>query len=237
MSDLTLTPVAIIHTPYKEKFSVPRQANIIQDGCGTVELLPPYNSPEAVRGLEQFSHLWLIFQFDQVPQGKWQPTVRPPRLGGNRRIGVFASRATHRPNPLGLSKVELRSIEYKQDKVLLHLGSVDLVDGTPIFDIKPYIAFADSEPNAQCGFAQEKPLPLLDVKFSPAAQSVVQKLEENRPHLQRFITEVLQQDPRPAYQQGQVSERIYGVRLFEFNVKFQMKTESLVEVVEIEESK
>lgn len=237
MSDLTLTPVAIIHTPYKEKFSVPRQANIIQDGCGTVELLPPYNSPEAVRGLEQFSHLWLIFQFDQVPQGKWQPTVRPPRLGGNRRIGVFASRATHRPNPLGLSKVELRSIEYKQDKVLLHLGSVDLVDGTPIFDIKPYLAFADSEPNAQCGFAQEKPLPLLDVKFSPAAQSVVQKLEENRPHLQRFITEVLQQDPRPAYQQGQVSERIYGVRLFEFNVKFQMKTESLVELVEIEESK
>lgn len=233
MSDLTLTPVAIIHTPYKEKFSVPRQANIIKDGCGVVELLPPYNSPEAVRGLEQFSHLWLIFQFNHIPQGKWQPTVRPPRLGGNRRIGVFASRATHRPNPLGLSKVELRSIEYKQDKVLLHLGSVDLVDGTPIFDIKPYIAFADSEPNALCGFAQEKPLPLLEVIFSSAAQSAVQKLEEKRPHLQRFITQVLQQDPRPAYQQGQVSERIYGVRLFEFNVKFQIKTESLAEVVDI----
>lgn len=233
MSDLTLTPVAIIHSPYKEKFSVPRQANIIKDGCGVVELLPPYNSPEAVRGLEQFSHLWLIFQFNHIPQGKWQPTVRPPRLGGNRRIGVFASRATHRPNPLGLSKVELRSIEYKQDKVLLHLGSVDLVDGTPIFDIKPYIAFADSEPNALCGFAQEKPLPLLEVIFSSAAQSVVQKLEEKRPHLQRFITQVLQQDPRPAYQQGQVSERIYGVRLFEFNVKFQIKTESLAEVVDI----
>lgn len=233
MSDLTLTPVAIIHTPYKEKFSVPRQANIIKDGCGVVELLPPYNSPEAVRGLEQFSHLWLIFQFNHIPQGKWQPTVRPPRLGGNRRIGVFASRATHRPNPLGLSKVELRSIEYKQDKVLLHLGSVDLVDGTPIFDIKPYIAFADSEPNALCGFAQEKPLPLLEVIFSSAAQSAVQKLEEKRPHLQRFITQVLQQDPRPAYQQGQVSERIYGVRLFEFNVRFQIKTESLAEVVDI----
>lgn len=233
MSDLTLTPVAIIHTPYKEKFSVPRQANIIKDGCGVVELLPPYNSPEAVRGLEQFSHLWLIFQFNHIPQGKWQPTVRPPRLGGNRRIGVFASRATHRPNPLGLSKVELRSIEYKQDKVLLHLGSVDLVDGTPIFDIKPYIAFADSEPNALCGFAQEKPLPLLDVTFSSAAQTAVQKLEEKRPHLQRFITQVLQQDPRPAYQQGQVSERIYGVRLFEFNVRFQIKTESLAEVVDI----
>lgn len=237
MSDLTLTPVAIIHSPYKEKFSVPRQANIIKDGCGVVELLPPYNSPEAVRGLEQFSHLWLIFQFNHIPQGKWQPTVRPPRLGGNRRIGVFASRATHRPNPLGLSKVELRSIEYKQDKVLLHLGSVDLVDGTPIFDIKPYIAFADSEPNALCGFAQEKPLPLLEVIFSSAAQSAVQKLEEKRPHLQRFITQVLQQDPRPAYQQGQVSERIYGVRLFEFNVKFQIKTKGIAEIIDIEEAK
>ena len=108
MNDLTLTlhPIAVIHTPYKEKFSVPRQPDLVQDGIGIVELLPPYNSPEAVRGLEQFSHLWLIFQFDKVPPGKWQSTVRPPRLGGNQRVGVFASRATHRPNPLGLSKVE-----------------------------------------------------------------------------------------------------------------------------------
>ena len=108
MNDLTLTlhPIAVIHTPYKEKFSVPRQPDLVQDGIGIVELLPPYNSTEAVRGLEQFSHLWLIFQFDKVPHGKWQSTVRPPRLGGNQRVGVFASRATHRPNPLGLSKVE-----------------------------------------------------------------------------------------------------------------------------------
>ena len=151
---LTLQPVAIIHTPYREKFSVPRQPNLVADGTGVLELLPPYNQPEAVRGLEQFSHLWLIFQFDQVPTGKWSPTVRPPRLGGNQRIGVFASRATHRPNPLGLSKVELRQVECANGKVLLHLGSVDLVDGTSIFDIKPYLAYADSEPNAQSGFAQ-----------------------------------------------------------------------------------
>ena len=105
MNDLTLTlhPIAVIHTPYKEKFSVPRQPDLVQDGIGIVELLPPYNSPEAVRGLEQFSHLWLIFQFDKVPHGKWQSTVRPPRLGGNQRVGVFASRATHRPNPLKLN--------------------------------------------------------------------------------------------------------------------------------------
>ena len=109
MNDLTLTlhPIAVIHTPYKEKFSVPRQPDLVQDGIGIVELLPPYNSPEAVRGLEQFSHLWLIFQFDKIPNGKWQSTVRPPRLGGNQRVGVFASRATHRPNPLGLSLIHI----------------------------------------------------------------------------------------------------------------------------------
>ena len=132
MSDsLTLQPVAVIHTPYKEKFSVPRQPNLVQDGTGIVELLPPYNQAEAVRGLAQFSHLWLIFQFDHIPQGKWHPTVRPPRLGGNQRVGVFASRSTHRPNPIGLSKVELRHVECKNGKVLLHLGAVDLVDAHP----------------------------------------------------------------------------------------------------------
>lgn len=234
MSDLTLTPVAIIHTPYKEKFSVPRQANLVQDGTGIVELLPPYNTPEVVRGLEQFSHIWLIFQFDKILTGKWQPTVRPPRLGGNQRIGVFASRATHRPNPLGLSKVALKQIECRDGKVLLHLGSVDLVDGTPIFDIKPYVAYADSEPHAQSGFAQEKPQTHLNVIFSEAAQSAVQKQVKLRPHFQRFITEVLQQDPRPAYQQGQYNERIYGVNLYEFNVRFQFVDENTVCVIDIE---
>lgn len=187
MSDLTLTPVAIIHTPYKEKFSVPRQPNLVQDGVGVVELLPPYNLPETVRGLEQFSHIWLIFQFDKIPTGKWQPTVRPPRLGGNQRIGVFASRATHRPNPLGLSKVELKRIECRNGKVLLHLGSVDLVDGTPIFDIKPYIAYADNEANAQSGFAQEKPQTNLKVIFSDLAQSAVQ----NRKKIDRTFNGLL----------------------------------------------
>lgn len=234
MSDLTLTPVAIIHSPYKEKFSVPRQPDLVQDGTGWLELLPPYNSPDCVRGLEQFSHLWLIFQFDQIPQGKWQPTVRPPRLGGNQRVGVFASRATHRPNPLGLSKVALQGIDYSNGKVRLQLGSVDLVDGTPIFDIKPYLAYADSEPNAISGFAQHKPPVNLQVKFSPMAQTAVQKIEEFQPHFQRFLTEVLQQDPRPAYQQGQLSRRIYGVHLFEFNVRFCFQEQGKVEVVEIE---
>ncbi|WP_439259729.1 tRNA (N6-threonylcarbamoyladenosine(37)-N6)-methyltransferase TrmO [Lonepinella sp. BR2930] len=236
MSDLSLTlqPIGRIHTPYQEKFSVPRQPNLVQDGTGIVELIFPYNVPETVRGLEQFSHLWLIFQFDKIPQGKWQPTVRPPRLGGNQRVGVFASRSTHRPNPLGLSKVELRKIEGDNGKVLLHLGSVDLVNGTPIFDIKPYITYADSEPNAMSGFAQEKPTALLQVRFSPIAQTEVQKIEKFQPHFQRFIIEVLQQDPRPAYQQGQISDRIYGVNLWNYNVRFWIRENGVVEVVEIE---
>lgn len=233
---LHLTPIAIIHTPYKEKFSVPRQANLVQDGTSIVELLPPFNCPEAVRGLEQFSHLWLIFQFDNVPTGKWQPTVRPPRLGGNERIGVFASRSTHRPNPLGLSKVELREIEYKNGKVLLHLGSVDLVDGTPIFDIKPYIAYADNEPNARSGFAQEKPKQELRVEFSPEVQATLEKLEKKRPHLKRFIREVIQQDPRPAYQKGKNLHKIYGMALYEFNVRWRIKHDdvTVAEVIHIQ---
>ena len=241
MNDLTLTlhPIAVIHTPYKEKFSVPRQPDLVQDGIGIVELFPPYNSPEAVRGLEQFSHLWLIFQFDKVPHGKWQSTVRPPRLGGNQRVGVFASRATHRPNPLGLSKVELRQVECIHGRVFLHLGSVDLVDGTPIFDIKPYIAYADSEPEAKSSFAQEKPPAKLNVEFTEIAQSAVEKYHKNRPHLERFITEVIAQDPRPAYQQGKEIDRIYGISLYEFNIKWRIKvgTTDCVEILDIQKLK
>ncbi len=214
---LTLNPIGIIHSPYQEKFAVPRQANLVNVPA-ILELLAPYNVPEAVRGLEDFSHLWLIFQFHHIPQGKWQPTVRPPRLGGNQRVGVFASRATHRPNPLGLSKVALERIDCSQGTVKLHLQGGDLVDGTPIFDIKPYLAFADSEPNARCGFAQEKPPASLAVEFSPQALQFLQGC--NVPQFAEFIRQVLSQDPRPAYQKRQGRERIYGVQLYQHNVRF-----------------
>ncbi len=235
MKELTLSPIGIIHSPYKEKFSVPRQPELVQVG-GVVELLPPFNQPECVRGLEQFSHLWLIFQFDKIPQGKWSPTVRPPRLGGNERIGVFATRSTHRPNPLGLSKVKLERVEINQGKVLLHLESVDLVDGTPIFDIKPYIAFVDSEPNANSGFAQEKPLLQLKVEWTEQAKQQLQKLQILTPHFERIVEQVLAQDPRPAYQQNKPSEKIYGMRLFEFNIRWQIKTDTfnVAEIIAIE---
>ncbi|AGO15572.1 tRNA (N6-threonylcarbamoyladenosine(37)-N6)-methyltransferase TrmO [Glaesserella parasuis] len=225
-SSLTLSPIGTIQTPYGEKFAVPRQPNLVREGRGILRLLPPYNTPDAVRGLEQFSHLWLIFQFHQIPEREWHATVRPPRLGGNERVGVFASRATHRPNPLGLSKVALDRIEVKEGEVYLHLGSVDLVDGTPILDIKPYVAYADSEPNALSGFAQDKPEVKLQVLLTEQALQAVKSCQNfakfGIEDPVQFLCDVVAQDPRPAYQQSKPSERIYGMHLAGYNVTWQI---------------
>lgn len=231
LQPLTLNPIGIIHSPYDEKFSVPRQPNLVKEGKGILKLLPPYNSPDAVRGIEQFGHLWLIFQFHQIPEREWHATVRPPRLGGNERIGVFASRATHRPNPIGLSKVALESVEIRNGEVLLKLGSVDLVNGTPILDIKPYIAYADSEPNARSGFAQTQPPAKLEVEFSEQALQAVEFCRNfatfgiEQPLT--FIRHVIEQDPRPAYQQGKATERIYGMNLAGYNIRWQICTNNV----------
>lgn len=233
-SALTLQPVAVAHTPYNEKFSVPRQPDLVQDGHGIIELLPPYDQAEAVRGLEQFSHLWLIFQFDRIAANKWQPTVRPPRLGGNQRIGVFASRATHRPNPLGLSKVQLKAVDLSQGKVRLQVGSIDLVNQTPIFDIKPYVAYADNQADARSGFAQNKPNTALDVHFLPEVLKSLQQYQQTYPNLQRFIHQLIVQDPRPAYQQQQCGERLYGMSIWQFNIRFRFPQLGVAEVVEIQ---
>ncbi len=144
----SIEPIGIIETPYKEKFAVPRQPRLVPAAKARVKLLGEANSPEAVRGLEQFSHVWLLFLFDQNLEAGWKPTVRPPRLGGNERIGVFASRSTFRPNGIGMSAVEMKSITKKGDQIYIDLGSVDLVDGTPIVDIKPYIPYSDAIPEA-----------------------------------------------------------------------------------------
>lgn len=230
-----LQPIGIIQSPYGEKFAVPRQPNLVPQGKGILRLLPPYNSPDAVRGLTQFSHLWLIFHFHQIPAERhWHATVRPPRLGGNTRVGVFASRATHRPNPLGLSKVALEGIEIAEGEVYLRLGSVDLVDGTPIFDIKPYLAYADSEPQAISGFAQEKPPATLQVAFSETALQAIQKSQNFAKFgigdPVQFITDVLAQDPRPAYQRGKANGRLYGMRLAQHNVVWQIDEQDLAKV-------
>lgn len=178
MTTFSFEQIGVIHSPYKEKFAVPRQPGLVADGGGELHLLPPYNVADAVRGLEGFSHLWLLFVFHQTMDGGWRPTVRPPRLGGNARMGVFATRSTFRPNPVGMSLVELKGIRCQKDQVILQLGSLDLVDGTPIVDIKPYLPFAEALPQATAGYAQLAPPADMPVNFTPEVEQQLVELEK-----------------------------------------------------------
>lgn len=218
MSEYRLRQIGVILSPYKEKFAVPRQPGLVPDGVGVLRLLAPYNQPEAVRGLEAYSHVWILFIFHQTQHQGWRPTVRPPRLGGNSRVGVFATRSTFRPNPLGMSLVALRAIRVEGSEVTLELGGLDLVDGTPVVDIKPYLPYAESIPAATAGFAQESPDATMAVMFSPLAKQRLNELEAPYPYLRRFITDVLAQDPRPAYRRGQNETKTYAALLLTFNV-------------------
>ncbi|EKO3516641.1 tRNA (N6-threonylcarbamoyladenosine(37)-N6)-methyltransferase TrmO [Vibrio fluvialis] len=227
----TIEPIAVIESPYKEKFAVPRQPRLVPSATARVKLLGESNCPEAVRGIEQFSHLWLLFLFDQNLQAGWKPTVRPPRLGGNERIGVLASRSTFRPNGIGMSAVELRGVSKQGDQIYLDLGSVDLVDGTPIIDIKPYIPYSDSIADAQGGYAETEP-EQAEVAFSAAALETLQRLPDGQVQ-QAVIGEVLAQDPRPAYKKNKSDMKEYAVNLYDLNVKF-MVNGNLVTVTAIE---
>lgn len=226
--------IGIVHSCYSEKFGIPRQPGLSRAAEASLELLPPYNRPEAVKGLEGFSHIWISFVFHGVKREEWRPTVRPPRLGGNQRIGVFASRSTHRPNPIGLSVVELSRIETAEGKVVLHLKGADLLDGTPVLDIKPYIPYVDSIPDALAGFADEAPQQRLSVRFSEAARQSCQQLAAHYPRLQTLISETIGLDPRPAYQAQSDKHREYGVSLCGLNIRFAVEGKT-AEVIAIEE--
>lgn len=233
MTAFSVEQIGVIRSPYKEKFAVPRQPGLVADGGGELHLLPPYNIADAVRGLEGFSHLWLLFIFHQTMEGGWRPTVRPPRLGGNARMGVFATRSTFRPNPVGMSLVELKDIRCQKDQVILQLGSLDLVDGTPIVDIKPYLPFAEALPQATAGYAQLAPQADMPVSFTPEIAQQLVGLEKNYPNISRFIQHVLAQDPRPAYRKGEDAGKTYAVLLHDFNVRWRV-TEQGSEVFAIE---
>jgi tRNA-Thr(GGU) m(6)t(6)A37 methyltransferase TsaA len=211
----TFEPIGVIRSPYREKFGIPRQPSLATAAGVTLQLLPPYNHPDCVRGLEAFSHVWISFVFHQTLERGWQPLVRPPRLGGNAKVGVFASRSTHRPNPLGLSLVELVSVT-TESGVSLQLAGADLLDGTPVLDIKPYIPFVESRPDAAGGFVDGPP-PLLQVEWSDAAQRQLTGLAPPA-GFATLVEQVLAQDPRPAYQDD--PQRIYGVMLYCYNVRF-----------------
>jgi len=217
--------IARIHTDFPTKFGIPRQSGIVASLKGRIVFEPEYRNAEAVRGLEEFSHIWLIWEFSEAVRDTWSPTVRPPRLGGNARKGVFATRSPFRPNPIGLSSVKLESIEIDPKLgPILHVSGADLMDGTPIYDIKPYIAYTDSHPEAISGFASKPAEYLLEVDFPEAL------LQKVNPELRESLIEVLAHDPRPQYHDD--PERVYGMAFSGFEVKFQVKNKHLI-VVEI----
>ncbi|MDF7666889.1 tRNA (N6-threonylcarbamoyladenosine(37)-N6)-methyltransferase TrmO [Orbaceae bacterium ESL0727] len=221
-SSLHITPIGVIHSPYSEKFAVPRQPALVSAGEGELQLLPPFNHANSVKGLEQFSHLWILFLFDRIDPNKWNLTVRPPRLGGNKAVGVFATRSPFRPNHIGLSAVELKDIIIDKQQVRLKLGSLDLVDGTPVIDIKPYLPYCDSYPQAEAGYAQSIPPQTLTVEFSPLAQQMLTEQQTDYPQLAELITQVIAQDPRPAYKKNHPDQHIYGITLYHFNIQWQV---------------
>lgn len=217
--NFTFEPIGFIRSPFKEKFGIPRQPGLVPKARARLELVPPYNSPEAVAELDGYSHIWIQFVFHQVPPGNWQPRVRPPRLGGNRRVGVFASRSPFRPNPIGLSVVALEQVVVEGDSVALELSGVDLLDGTPVLDIKPYVAYVDSIPDAASGFAAAAPEVLLRVEFSELAESQLAGRQDGA-DLRSLIIALLELDPRPAYVEQ--DDRVYGFRLYDFDLRWQV---------------
>ena len=207
-----ISPIAIIHTDFKDKFGIPRQAGRVPSLTGRIVFLPEYRDPDSLRGIEGFSHLWLLFDFSRAHREGFTPTVRPPRLGGNTRVGVFASRSPFRPNPIGLSCVKFEGIEHSETEGdVLKVSGVDLLDETPIFDIKPYLPFADSVPDAIGGYADEQKDHALSVDF-PA--TLLEQLPEEK---REAAIACLAEDPRPSYQGD---GRVYSMRFAGFDIHF-----------------
>lgn len=212
--------IARVHTPFAEKFGVPRQSGLAPT-AGRIVFEPPYRNPDALRGIEGFSHLWLVWIFDRAERETWSPTVRPPRLGGNARMGVFATRSPFRPNPIGLSCVQLKKVEWETpDGPVLHIQGADLVDGTPLLDIKPYLPYCDAKPDAAGGFTDALGGALLTVECAGAL------LERLPPEVRSGLLAVLANDPRPRYQND--PQRVYGLTYAGHNVKFRVEGDALL---------
>ena len=215
-----MKPVAHIESDFSTKFGIPRQAGLVESLTATVVFEPEYRDPEALRGIEGFSHLWLIWEFSEAKRSTWSPTVRPPRLGGNARLGVFATRSPFRPIPIGLSCVKLEGVEVTADRgTVLRVSGADLMNGTPIFDIKPYIPYADCRPEATEGFTAPGQDYLLQVEIPP---ELLERIPKDR---QKALEGVLAQDPRPSYQRD--PERVYGFGFAGREIKFSVRDDVL----------
>ncbi len=221
---IEITPIGHIRSPYKQKFAIPRQPRLVDTAKAQLVLDEPFNNEEFIRGIEEFSHIWVLFRFHETADKGYSALVRPPRLGGNARKGVFATRATFRPNAIGMSAVELQGVQCKGQKVVLHLGGVDLLDGTPVLDIKPYLPYSDAMTHASAGFADTRPQTQMTVSFSESALAFIAKTDPQL-DLHRFITQVLQQDPRPAYKKNKDGVQSYGMTLYDFNIRWSVDGE------------
>lgn len=226
---LVLHPIGIIRSPYRDKFAVPRQSGLAPSVSARLNILPEFAIAEAFAGLEQASHVWLQWQFHKHAPGEWKPSVRPPRLGGNARLGVFATRSSFRPNSLGLSVCRLQSINLS-DGVTLHLSGSDLVDGTPVFDIKPYVPYADRVEEARLDWAESAPQSLA-VRWSAEAEANVDDLNLDDITL-AMIAEILSLDPRPAFHKDTQADRVYGCKLADYNVRWMVK-ETQIEILSV----
>jgi tRNA-Thr(GGU) m(6)t(6)A37 methyltransferase TsaA len=215
-----IEPVAVVRSPFEEKFGIPRQPGLVPHAQGEVRLLEPYRDPAMLQGLEGFSHVWLTVRFDRCVDRGWRARVRPPRLGGNTEVGVWASRSPFRPNFLGLSVVRLLEVVDGAEP-MLRVAGIDLLDWTPVFDIKPYLPYADAVTDARAGFAPEAPQALLPVVFSAAAETDLAGLADPSA-MRALVAELLSLDPRPAYRRGAEPDRVYGMRLAGCNVRWRV---------------
>ena len=207
-------PIARIENNYREKFGIPRQGGLVDSVISRIVFFPEYRSRESVRGLEEYDYIWILWMFSRVRMDEWSPTVRPPKLGGNRRMGVYATRSPYRPNHIGLSCVRLLRMDFEEKEApVLYVSGADILDGTPVVDIKPYLPYADARPGARGGFTDTLDCPKLEVCFEEA------KIKMD-PELMNTLREVLAQDPRPSYQED--PKRIYGMRFGNMDVKFRI---------------
>ena len=220
MENVAIQTIARMRSDFPTKFGIPRQSGLVEELESTIVFEPEFRNPDALRGIEGYSHLWIIWQFSQAVRQEWSPTVRPPRLGGNTRMGVFSTRSPFRPNNLGLSCVKLLGIEHTQtDGTVLHVAGADLMDGTPIFDIKPYVPYSDSFPDAVGGFTDTADDFILNVEFP---EHLLLKISPNK---QQAAIGVLSHDPRPSYQRK--PGRIYGLSFAGFDIRFTVEDKTL----------
>ena len=224
MSDYSISAVGHIQSPYKQKFAIPRQPRLVPEAKAKLIFAPDFNREEFVRGIDEFTHIWLLFRFHETADKGYSAMVRPPRLGGNERKGVFATRATFRPNAIGMSAVKLEGIEYKNGQLSLLLAGIDLLDGTPIIDIKPYLPYSDAMLDASAGFADTRPETQMSVEFTPEVTLFIEQ-QTQYPELLNFISNVLKQDPRPAYKKQKDGEQSYGMTLYDYNIRWQVNGE------------